>query len=73
MVVVDLPSQSYFFVGAAMSPAGWLHFRFTGMSMMGVCLGGADSLTIGKIVGQAIDGTVLTGANIAVGFSGLSL
>ena len=43
----------------------WPYFRFIGTS--------AVVLGIGEAVGLAISGTVLTGANVAIGFFGLSL
>ena len=65
VMMVDLVSRPCFFVGAAMGPIDRPHFRFTGMSVVGVGLGRADGLVI--------DGAVLMGADVAVGFTGLSL
>ena len=44
---------------------GQTYFRFTEISAIG--------LSIDKVVGIAISGVVLTEADVAVGFSGLSL
>ena len=65
MLVVDLADWPRFFVRAAMGSAGWPCFRFIGISIMGVDLGGVDSLAIGEAVS--------TGVDVAIGFSGLSL
>ena len=64
-MVVDLAGWPRFFVEAAMGRAGQLYFRFIGVSVIGVGLGKADSLTIG--------GAVLTGADVTVDFSRLCL
>ena len=63
--MVDLAGWPRFLVRATMGLAGWPSFRFIGMSVMSVGLGGADGLVI--------DEAVLTGADVAVGFFGLSL
>ena len=60
VVVVDPIGRPHFF---AVDPADWPHFG--AVVGMAVGLGGADGLAIG--------GAVLTGADVAVGFSGLSL
>ena len=51
-----------------MDPTGWPCFRFIGMSVV-VDL----AVNLGRAEGLAIGGAVSTGADIAVGFSGLSL
>ena len=56
-MVVEPTSRPRFFVGAAVELAGRL--------CVGLAIGGAVSLVIG--------GAVSTGANVAVGFFGLSL
>ena len=48
-----------------MGPAGWSYFRLIGISVVDIGLDGADSLAIG--------GAILIGADVAVGFFGLSL
>ena len=60
MGVVDPISRPRFI---AVDPAG--RPRFGAVVGLAVGLGGADGLAIG--------GAVLTGANVAIGFSGLSL
>ena len=50
-----------FFIGAAVDPAGW------------PCFGAVVGLAISRAVGLAIGGAISTGADIAVGFSRLSL
>ena len=62
-MVIDPASWPTFFVKAAVGPAGWPRF-FDGAV---ICL------AINKAVGLAIGGAILTGADVAVGFSGLSL
>ena len=48
-------------------PAGWPHFCFIEMSIVSL------AVDLGKMDGLAISGAVLTEANIAVGFSVLSM
>ena len=67
VVVVVLAGWPRFFVGAAMSPASWPRFHFTGMSMMGIAIG------LGRANGLTIGGAISTGADVAMDFSGLSL
>ena len=61
--MVDPAIQPHFFVGAAVSLAGWPRF-FDGVVV---------SLVIDGVVGLAIGGAVLTGIDVTVSFSGLSL
>ena len=61
--MVDPTGWPRFFVGAVVGSAGWS--RFFVRAVVGLAIGGA--------VGLAIGGAVLTGANITVGFFGLSL
>ena len=61
--MMNLVGRLRFFVGAAIGPTGWPRFRFTGRFMVGVGLGGVDSLAIG--------GAVSTKVDVAVGFSKL--
>ena len=63
VVVVDPTSWPRFFIGAAVDPAGRPCFRAVVGLTIGLC--GADGL--------AIDGAILMGADVAVGFSRLSL
>ena len=48
-------------------PASKPRFRFIGMFVVGLAVG------LGRAEGLAIDGIVLTGVDVAAGFSGLSL
>ena len=50
-----------------MDLAGQPRFYFIGMSVVGLIVG------LKRAKGLAIGGAVLTGANVAIGFSGLSL
>ena len=63
VVVVDPTGWPHFFVEAVMDPAGWPRFR----AIVGLAVG------LGEADGLAIGGAVLTGREVAVGFSGLSL
>ena len=67
VVVIDLANRPRFFVGAAMDLPGWPYFRFIEMFVveLAVSLGKADDLAISR--------AVLMGADVVVGFSGLSL
>ena len=64
-MVVDLTDWPRFFVKAVMGLAPRPRFRFIEMFVLGVSLGGANGLAIGR--------AILTRANVAVGFYGLSL
>ena len=61
MLVVDPIGWLCFFVGAAVDSADWPYF------------GAVVGLAVGRAVGLAIGGAILTGADVAVGFSRLSL
>ena len=63
MVVVDPIGWSRFFIGATVDPAG--RPGFGAVVGWAVSLGGTDGL--------AISGAILTGREIVIGFSGLSL
>ena len=63
VVVVDPAGRPHFFVEAAMDLAGWP--RFFVKVPVGLALGGAVNLAIGRAVS--------TKADVTVGFSGLSL
>ena len=65
LVVVDPTSRPHFYVGAAMSPADRPCFFVGAVVGLAISLGRADGLVIGK--------AVLTGADVAVSFYGLSL
>ena len=63
--MVNPTGWSRFFVGATVGPEGRPRFFIRAVVGLAVSLDGADSLPIG--------GAVLTGADITVGFFGLSL
>ena len=61
--MVDLAGWPRFFVEAVVDPAGRPLFFVRA----------AVGLALGEVVGLAIGGAVLTGADVTVGFSGLFL
>ena len=64
-MMINLAGRPRFFVGAAIGSTDWPHFRFIEMPVVGISLGRADGLAIGR--------AILTEANVTIGFFGLFL